>query len=116
MRRVMLLDRLVERRDFLRHQRYQSFNWQADAVESWVILILEIAFALQTHVNFSVYRHELCTHVSKLSVMDFEFLKREKLVLHFLILKLHEIIRIRNDKKYYFHDFLIYIDITVLIW
>ena len=86
MRRVMLLDRLVERLDCLGHERCPSFNWKENALESMVILVLEITFALQTHVKFSVYRHELCTHVSKLSVMDFEFLKSEKLVLLILIL------------------------------
>ena len=99
MRRVMLLDRLVERRDCLRYERRPSFNWKENALESWVILVLEITFALESDVNFSVYRHELCTHVGKLSVMDFEILKSEKLVLLFLILNLHEIIRIENDKK-----------------
>ena len=111
MRRVMLLDRLVERRDCLRQERCPSFNWEENALESWIILILEITFALQTHVKFSVYRHELCTHVSKLSVMDFEILNSEKHVRLFLILKLIEIIRKRNDKKYYFHVFVDYIDI-----
>ena len=86
MRRVMLLYRLVERRDCLRHERCPSFNWKEDALESWIILILVITFALQTQVNFSVYRHELCTHVGKLSVMDFEIVKSEKLVLRILIL------------------------------
>ena len=79
MRRVMLLDRLVERRDCLRHERCPSFNWKEDALESWIILVLVITFALQTHVNFSVYHHELCTHVAKLSVMEFEILKSENL-------------------------------------
>ena len=58
----------------------------------------------------------MCTHVGKLSVMDIEIHKSEKLVRLFLILKLHEIIRIGYDKKYYFHDFVVYIDINVLIW
>ena len=95
----MLLDRLVERRDCLAHERCPSFNWNEDAFETWIILVLEITFALESHVNFSVYRHELCTHVGKLSIMDFEILKSEKLVLLILILNLHEIIRIENDKK-----------------
>ena len=87
MRRVMLLDRLVERRgDCLRHKRCPSFNWKENALETWVILVLEITFALESDVNFSVSRHELCTHVGKLSVMDFEILKSEKLVLLILIL------------------------------
>ena len=97
MRRVMLLDRLVERRHCLRPERYPSFNWKEDALESWIIIVLVITFALESDVNFSGYRHELCTHVGKLSVMDFEILKSEKLVL--LILNHHEIIRIENDKK-----------------
>ena len=83
----------------LRHKRCPSFNWEENALESWVILVLEITFALQTDVNFSVYRYELCTHVGNLSVRNFEILKSEKLVLLILILKLHEIIRIGNDKK-----------------
>ena len=99
MRRLMLLDRLVERRDSLAHERRPSFNWKEDALESWIILVLEITFALQAHVNFSVNRHELSTHVGKLSVMNFEILKSGKLVLLILILNLHEIIRIENDKK-----------------
>ena len=89
MRRVMLLDRLVERRDCLRYERRPSFNWKEDALETWIILVLEITFALESDVNLSVYRHELCTHVS---IMDFEILKSEKLVLLILILNLHEIV------------------------
>ena len=84
MRRVMLLDRLVECRDCLRHEGCPRFNWKENALESWVTLVLEITFALQTHVNFSVNRDELCTHVGKLSVMNFEILNSEKLVLFFL--------------------------------
>ena len=99
MRHLMLLDRLVERRDSLAHERRPSFNWKEDALESWIILVLEITFALQAHVNFSVYRYELCTHVGILSVVNFEILKSGKLVLLILILNLHEIIRIENDKK-----------------
>ena len=86
MRRVMLLDRLVERRYCLRHECCPSFNWEENALESWIILVLVITFALESDVNFSIYRHELCTHVGKLSVMDFEILKIEKLVLLILIL------------------------------
>ena len=86
MRRVMLLDRLVQPWDCLRHEDCPRFNLKENALESWIILILEITFALQTHVNFSVYRHELSTHVGNLSVMDFEILKSEKLVLLILIL------------------------------
>ena len=93
----MLLDRLLERRDCLGHERCPSFNWEEDAFETWIILVLEITFAQQAHVNFSVYRHELSTHVGRLSVVNFEILKSGKLVL--LILNLHEIIRIENDKK-----------------
>ena len=74
-RRVMLLDRLVEGRYCLPHERCPSFNWKEDALESWIILILKVTFGLQTHVPFSVNRHELCTHVGKLSIMDFEILK-----------------------------------------
>ena len=81
MRRVMLLDRLDERRDCLRHEGCPRFNWKENALESWIILVLVITFALESDVNFSVYRHELCTHVGKLSVMNFEILKSEKLVL-----------------------------------
>ena len=112
----MLLDRLVERRDCLPHERSPSLNWKEDALESWIILVLVITFALESDVNFSVYPHEFCTHVGKLSVMDFEILKSEKLVLLNLILNHHEIIRIGHDKKYYFRDFNVYIDIRVLIW
>ncbi|KAF0139428.1 MAG: hypothetical protein FD143_3564, partial [Ignavibacteria bacterium] len=54
------------------HERRPSFNWKEDALESWIILVLEITFALESDVNFSVYRHELSTHVGKLSIMDFE--------------------------------------------
>ena len=99
MRHLMLLDRLVECRDSLAHERRPSFNWKEDAFETWIILVLEITFSLQAHVNFSVYRHELSTHVGILSVMNFEILKSGKLVLLILILNLHEIIRIENDKK-----------------
>ena len=95
----MLLDRLVERRDCLRHERGPSFNWKEDALETWIILVLEITFALQAPVKFSVYRHELSTHVGILSDVNFEILKSGKLVLLILILNLHEIIRIENDKK-----------------
>ena len=103
----MLLDRLVEHRDCLRYECRPSFKWNENALESWIILFFEINFALQTHVNFSVYRHELSTHVGKLSVMDMEIFKIEKLVRLFLILKLDEIIRIGNDKKYYCHVFVV---------
>ena len=95
----MLLDRLVERRDCLRHECCPRFNWNENTLETWIILVLEITFALQADVNFSVNRHELSTHVGILSVMDFEILKSGKLVLLILILNLHEIIRIENDKK-----------------
>ena len=86
MRRLMLLDRLAERRDSLAHERRPSFNWKENALETWIILVLEITFALESDVKFSVYRHELCTHFGKLSVMNFEILKNEKLVLLILIL------------------------------
>ena len=86
MRHVMLLDRLFELRDCLRYECCPSFNWKEDALESWIILVLVITFALQTHVNFSVNRHELCTHVGNLSVMNIEILKSEKLVLLIRIL------------------------------
>ena len=78
---MMLLDRLVETRDWFRYERRPSFNWKENTLESWVILVLEITFALQAHVNYSVYRHKLSTHVGILSVMNFEILKSEKLVL-----------------------------------
>ena len=94
MRRVMLLDRLLERRDCLRYERRPSFNWEEDAFETWIILVLEITFALESDVNFSVYRDEFSTHVGKLGIMDFEILKSGKLVLLILILNLHEIIKL----------------------
>ena len=71
----MLLDRLVERRYWVRHERCASFNWKEDALESWIIHILEVSFVLESDETFSVYRHELSTHFGKLSVMDFEILK-----------------------------------------
>ena len=77
---MILLDRLVECRDCLRQEGCPPFNWKENALESWIILVLEITFALQTHVNFSVDRHQLRTHLGILSVMDFEILKSEKLV------------------------------------
>ena len=87
MRRVMLLDNLLERRYFLRRKGCPRFNWKENALESWIIVVLEITFALQTRVNFSVNRPELCTHVGKLSVIHFEILKSEKLVCLFLFCK-----------------------------
>ena len=81
MRRVMLLDRLVERRNCLRHQLCPSFNWKEDGLDSWIILVLVINFALESDVHFLVYRDWLCKHVGKLSVIDFEIIKSEKLVL-----------------------------------
>ena len=62
MRRLMLLDRLVEGRYCLSHEGWPSFNWKEDSLEPWIILVLEITFALLTHVSFSANRHELCTH------------------------------------------------------
>ena len=76
-----LLDRLRERRVCLPHERCPIFNWKENARDAWVILVLEITFALQTHVNFSVDRYKLSTHVGIISVMDFEILISEKLVL-----------------------------------
>ena len=79
----MLIDRLVERRYCMRDERCPSFNWKEHALESWIILVLQITFRLQTDVMFSVYCDELCTHVGKLIVMYFKILKSDKLVLLF---------------------------------
>ena len=113
---MLLLYRLVERWNCLRHDGCPPFNWKEDALEPGLVLILVITFALETDVNFSVDRHDLGTHVSILSVMHFEILKSQILVLFYLILKLHVIIRMRNDKKYNVLVFLVYIVFNVLIW
>ena len=90
----MLLDRLVERWYCLRHEGSQRFNWKQNGLEPGIVLIIVVTLPLESDVNFPVNCHELSTHVGKLRVMHFE------IRLNFLILKLHEIIRMRNDKKY----------------
>ena len=99
----------------MRHERCPSFNWKEDALESWIILILEVTFPFESDVKFSFYRHEYSTHVGKLCVIKLKILKSVKLVLVFLIFKLNEIIRMRNDKKFNFHVFIDYIDSKVLL-
>ena len=92
MRRVVFLDRLVERRYCLNHEGSPRFNWKEDALEPWVVLILVITFPLETNVNLFVNGHQLSEHFRILSVVDFEILESEKLLLIVsLIFKLHEI-------------------------
>ena len=79
----MFLDRLVERPYCLRYEGCPRFNWKEDAIEPGIVLILEISLAVETDVNSSVDRHELGTHVTKLSVMRVEILKSQILVLFF---------------------------------
>ena len=98
--RWLPLDRLVERRHCLRYEGCPTFTWKEDALELVIVFIFVITFTLESDVNFSLDRHELGTHVSKVSVLHFEILKRQILVLFFLILKLNAIIRMGNDKKY----------------
>ena len=50
------------------------FNWKEDALESLIILILLITFALESDEKFSVNGHELSTHVPNLNVRNFEIL------------------------------------------
>ena len=89
---MLLLYRFVERRYCLIHERCASFNLKENALEPWIVFILVITLSLESHVNPSVNCHQLTKHVGKLTVMNFEILKSEKLVLNFLlaqILKLH---------------------------
>ena len=97
---MLLLDQLVERWNCLRHEVCPRFNWKEDALEPGIVVILLIPFSQESGVNFPVNCHELCKHVSIFSMRHFEIRKSENLALIFLILKLHDIIRIRNDKKY----------------
>ena len=79
--RLLLLDRLVERWNCLRHEGAPRFNCKEDALEPGIVLIFVITFAVETDGNFYVDRHELGRHVSLLSVMHFEILKSQKLLL-----------------------------------
>ena len=78
-----LLDRLVEGRYCLHFEACPRINWKEDALEPGIVLIFIITFAFESDVNFSVDRHELGTHVTKLSVMRVEILKSQILVLFF---------------------------------
>ena len=88
----MLLDRLFERRYCVTHEGCSRLNRKEDALEPWFVLILEITFLLDTHVHLSVNGHQVSEDFRKLSVVDFEILESEKLLLIIsLIFKLHEI-------------------------
>ena len=107
---MLLHYRLVERWYCLREKGCPHFNCKEDAPEPWIVLLLEIPCSLETDVPFSVNRHEGSTYVTRLNVRHFDILKSQILVLFLLILKLYEIIRMRNDKKYKVLIFVVYIE------
>ena len=73
------------------HEGCPRFNWEEDALEPWNVLILEITLPLETQVNLSVNGHQLSAPFRILSVVNFEILESENLLLIFsLIFKLHE--------------------------
>ena len=61
MRPVRLLDRLVERRYCLCQEGCPRFNWKEEALAPWIIVILEVTFAFEFDLYFSVNRRELYT-------------------------------------------------------
>ena len=77
MRRVMLLDRLVELRYCLRYEGGPIFIWMEDALDTGIVLLFIITCPMEANGNFSVARHKLGIHLSKLSVMHFEILNSE---------------------------------------
>ena len=62
------------------------------------MFIVLIPFSLESGVDYSVDRHELGTHLIIQGVMHFAIFQCNKLLL-FMILKRHEIIRMRNERK-----------------
>ena len=78
---MLLLDRFVERRYCLTDEGCPRFNRMEDAIEPWIVLVLEITLPLEAHVNLSVNAHQLSEHFRILCVMDFEILESEKLLL-----------------------------------
>ena len=71
---MMLLDPLLEARYALRQEGCLSVNWKKNAHESCIIVVIQIAFTLDAHGKFSVYRRELCTLGNTLGLMNFEVL------------------------------------------
>ena len=88
---MVFLDRLVERKYCFTHEACPRFNWKEDALEFCIVLILIIAFPLESHVNLSVYSQELSEHFRILNVVDLEIVESEKLLIISLIFKLHQI-------------------------
>ena len=78
---VVAHDHIVVHRYSLRYEGCPGFNLMENALEPVILFIFVIIFALETDVSFSVVRHELSIQVSKLSVMHFEILKSQKLLL-----------------------------------
>ena len=89
---MVFLVRLVECRYCLAHEGFTRFNWKEDAPEPWIVLIIVITLPLETHVTLSVNGYQLNEHLGILSIVNFEILESEKLLLIFsLIFKLREI-------------------------
>ena len=89
---MVFLDRLLERRYCLTHEGCTPFNSKDDTLEHWIVLILVITLPLETHVTLSVNGYQLNEHLGILSIVNFEILESEKLLLVVcLIFKLHEI-------------------------
>ena len=80
---LVFRDRLLERWNCLCHIGCPGFNRNEDALEPWIVLILEKTYSLETDVNFSVHRHVLSIHVSKIGVMHFAIFQCNKLDLFF---------------------------------
>ena len=89
---MVFLAQLVERRYCMTHEGLPRFNWKDDALAPWIVLIHIITLPLETHLKPSVNGPQLSAHFRILSVVYFEILESEKLLLIVsLILKLHEI-------------------------